>query len=223
MPSRRFATVVVFVIVVAFLVVAVAPAFAATPKAAPASLVLHARLLGSTPTDGGTVATAAEVVLAFNEEVDPTFVMVTVEGPDGSEVGGPPSVEGREVTQVLSPALPVGEHVVTYRVVSTDGHPVSGTATFTTTTAPTPSAEPTASAASSSTPSPTTAPVAEASSVPWGLILVALGVGLLLGLLVVKAVLGAAGRRDRAAANRSDAGSSPEVDPGTGDERNPFA
>src|SRR6187200_1679040 len=88
MLSRRFATVVTLVIVVAFVVVAVAPAFAA----APASLVLHARIQGSTPKDGSTVGTAEEVVLAFNEEVDPTFVQVTVAGPDGSETAGPPAV-----------------------------------------------------------------------------------------------------------------------------------
>ena len=132
MQSRRFAVVVTLVIIIAFVVVAVAPAFAATP----AGLALHAQLLGSSPKDGSTVATAEQVVLTFNEDVDPTFVKVSVKGPDGSETAGKPTVADREVTQALAPDLPAGEHVVTYRVVSTDGHPVSGSVTFTSTQAP---------------------------------------------------------------------------------------
>ena len=150
MPSRRLAAVVTVVLVIAFVVVAVAPAFASAPDSAPGTLPFHARLLGSTPEDGSTVDTADEVTLEFNEEVDPTFVQVTVEGPGGSQVEGGPEVDGRAVTQALSPGIPAGEHRVTYRVVSTDGHPVSGTVTFTTTAAPSPSPEPTASV----TPSP---------------------------------------------------------------------
>lgn len=169
MQSRRFATVVTLVIVVAFVVVAVAPAFAAAPASpvVPASLALHARLAGSTPKDGATVATAQEVVLTFNEDVNPDFVAVRVKGPDGSETDGRPAVDGPEVTQPLAADLPAGEHTVTYRVVSSDGHPVAGTVTFTTTQAPasampSPSqtasavASPTASAVASPSPSPTT-------------------------------------------------------------------
>jgi copper resistance protein C len=189
MISRRFATVVTLVIVVAFVVVAVAPAFAATPAALP----LHARLVGSTPQEGSTVDTAEQVTLAFNEDVDPTFVKVTVEGPDGSETDGPPSVSGRETTQPLAADLPAGEHVVTYRVVSTDGHPVSGTLTFTTTAAPIRSPEPTASATpspsatASAAPSPTasasptaspsptaTAPASDDAGFPWSTVLIVL-------------------------------------------------
>ena len=105
MPSRRLAAVVTVVLVIAFVVVAVAPAFASAPDSAPGTLPFHARLLGSTPEDGSTVDTADEVVLEFNEEVDPTFVQVTVEGPDGSEVEGGPEVDGRAVTQALSPGI----------------------------------------------------------------------------------------------------------------------
>ena len=160
MLSRRFATVVTLVVVVAFVVVAVAPAFAATP----ASLALHARLVGSNPRDGSSVDTAQEVTLAFDEDVDPTFVKVAVQGPDGSETAGSPRVSGREVTQALATDLPAGEHVVTFRVVSTDGHPVSGTLTFTTTAAPTRSPEPTASASSTASSSASAAPSPSASA-----------------------------------------------------------
>ena len=63
------------------------------------------------------------------------------------------------MTQALAADLPAGEHTVTYRVVSTDGHPVSGTVTFTTTAAPA-SASPSATATATPTPSPTVAAVA---------------------------------------------------------------
>jgi copper resistance protein C len=159
MQSRRFAVVVTLVIIIAFVVVAVAPAFAATPS----GLALHAQLLGSSPKDGSTVATVEQVVLTFNEDVDPTFVKVSVEGPEGSEAAGKPAVSDREVTQALPADLPAGEHVVTYRVVSTDGHPVSGSVTFTSTQAPTSSSP--SPTTSSSTPSTPSTPSASASTV----------------------------------------------------------
>ena len=159
--SRRAMTVITLVVVVAFVVVAVAPAFAA----APASLALHARLVGSTPKDGSTVETAEQVVLVFNEDVDPKFVKVNVKGPDGSETDGSPTVAGPEVTQALSPDLPSGTHTVTYRVVSTDGHPVAGTVTFTTTQAPA-SASPSSTASATPTPSPSASVSAPASASP---------------------------------------------------------
>jgi len=162
--SRRLVTVVVLVVVLAFVVVAVAPAFAATPS----GLVTHSRLLGATPADGSRVDTAEEVVLAFNEEVDEQFVKVTVEGPDGAEVDGDPQVDGREVTQPLAADLPAGKHTVTYRVVSADGHPISGKVSFTTTTAPSPSPSPspTASGGASVTPSPSATPTAAPTTTP---------------------------------------------------------
>jgi methionine-rich copper-binding protein CopC len=155
MLSRRFAAIVTLVIVVAFVVVAVAPAFAATPG----SLVLHARLTSTAPKDGATVKTATKVVLTFNEDVNPNFVAVEVGGPAGDETDGDPTTDGRTVTQPLAPDLPAGEHVATYRVVSTDGHPVSGKVTFTTTAGPA-SASPSVTASASPTPSATASVVA---------------------------------------------------------------
>ncbi|HET6968180.1 MAG TPA: copper resistance CopC family protein [Ornithinibacter sp.] len=222
MLSRRVAAVVTILVVVAFVVVAVAPAFAATPG----SLAVHAQLLGSTPRDGSTVETADEVVLEFNEDVDPTFVTVVVEGPDGSEVAGSPVVDGRSVTQPLSPSLGSGEHVVTYRVVSTDGHPVAGRLTFTTTAAPTPSTEPTASATpsagttASAPPSPlatapATEPVTEGSSSPWARVLA--------GLAAVLAGLALAVSWRHLRGSRADAQTDAAADDArTHDEDDPF-
>ena len=175
MLSRRVATVVTLVIVAAFVVVSVAPAFAA----APAVLPQHAKLLGTTPKDGSTVETARVVTLKFSEDVNPDFVTVEVAGPSGAETDGAATTDGATVTQPLTGDLAAGQHVVTYRVVSTDGHPVSGTVTFTTTadpasaspspsasatpTAATPTPEPTGSVVASPQPTITAAPASQES------------------------------------------------------------
>ena len=146
---------------------AVARASAAVAPAPVVFLPAHAQLLATFPEDGSTVKSATEVVLSFNEEVNPDFVKVVVKGPQGNEVVADPVVDGREVTQPLASDLPAGTHEVAYRVVSTDGHPVAGTIEFTTTLTPTPSTSsspsptaslsstPTASADASQGPSPT--------------------------------------------------------------------
>ncbi|HET7822045.1 MAG TPA: copper resistance protein CopC [Ornithinibacter sp.] len=202
MLSRRFASVVVLVIVVAFVVVAVAPAFAASP----ASLVLHSRLTSSAPKDGASVKTAREVVLTFNEDVNPSFVKVEVSGPDGDETDGDATTDGPTVTQPLVADLPAGEHTATYRVVSTDGHPVSGTVRFTTTAAPasaspsvtatatpslTPTPSPTVSAVASPAPTVTTTPVSDDSggTSPW-LVVAVVGLLAVIGLAAWRTIGG---------------------------------
>ncbi len=175
MLSRRALTVVTLVIVAAFVVVSVAPAFATTP----AMLPQHAKLVGTTPKDGSTVETARVVTLTFSEDVNPNFVTVEVAGPSGAETDGAATTDNATVTQPLNGDLAAGQHVVTYRVVSTDGHPVSGTVTFTTTagpasaspsptasatpTAATPTPEPTGSVVASPQPTVTTAPASQES------------------------------------------------------------
>lgn len=44
---------------------------------------------------------------------------------------GPPRAVDNKVTQAVTGALPNGEYTVGWRVVSADGHPVSGSYTFT--------------------------------------------------------------------------------------------
>ena len=142
-----------------------------------AALVTHAQLLATTPADGDTVESVAEVTLTFSEDVNAQFVQVRVEGPAGDEVDGAPRVDGPDVTQALATGLPAGEHRVTYRVVSVDGHPVSGTFAFTTTAGPatsSPTGSPTATSPgpspspdASGTPGPDAAPASEpAGSTP---------------------------------------------------------
>jgi methionine-rich copper-binding protein CopC len=141
----------------------------AVAGAAPASA--HDRLTGSTPKDGSTVTTApTEVELTFTDEVQELGLTVLVKDPSGASVAdGKPSIDGDTVVQKLDALTASGVYTVAYRVVSSDGHPISGRFTFTASlAAASPSASPTESASSTSSPSatPTSAsPSASAASV----------------------------------------------------------
>ena len=217
MLSRRIATVVTLVIVAAFVVVSVAPAFAA-----PAALLpQHAQLLGSTPKDGSTVKTVRAVTLEFSEDINPNFVTVEVAGSSGTETDGDPTTDGGTVTQPLTGDLAAGKHLVTYRVVSTDGHPVSGTVTFTTTAGPasespspsasatpteaTPTPEPTASVVASPQPTITTAPASQESGGGFPSWLIVVGVVLLAALALGAAWRSIGGPKADAEAAATDA------------------
>ncbi len=93
----------------------------------------HDDLRGVTPADGASVTQApAAVVLEFSDDVQPLGSAVVVRGSDGTVVSdGSPAVSGRTVTQALRPIGADGEYQVSFRVVSADGHPVSGSTRFT--------------------------------------------------------------------------------------------
>lgn len=137
--SSRVRTVIIVVIAL----------FVVAAMVAPAALA-HAQLLSSDPEDGATLPTADQVVLTFNEDVNPDFVQIVVTGPEGSLTLDPAVVEGAVVTQPMTP-LSTGVHTLTYRVVSADGHPVSGAIGFTLTDVPAPG-----TASAGATEAPTT-------------------------------------------------------------------
>jgi methionine-rich copper-binding protein CopC len=132
-----------------------------------AALIAHAQLVSTTPADGDTLETADTVTLTFSEDINAQFLQVRVEGPGGDETDGDPVADGRDVVQALAADLLPGEHRVTYRVVSVDGHPVSGTFAFTT-TGPSAAASPTASASASAAATQRATPTAstDAASAP---------------------------------------------------------
>jgi copper resistance protein C len=92
----------------------------------------HAALVSSSPSDGDVVAGApAEVSFTFDEDVvAPAFVSVIA--PDGSNVAqGEAVIDGPTVTQAVRLVPEQGAYSAGYRVVSDDGHPVTGTIHFT--------------------------------------------------------------------------------------------
>ena len=98
--------------------------------AAPA--LAHDALLGSEPADGAVLTGApGQIVLTFSGAQAGLGSEVAVVGPDGADWSdGPTQVSEAVVTQPLRPDMPEGVYTVTFRSVSGDGHPVSGTFTF---------------------------------------------------------------------------------------------
>ena len=159
--------------------------------ASPASA--HNVLKSSSPADGKKVArTPSSVVLTFDEPAIAIGTKLVITGPEGPVQIGKPSLVDNAVTQDLQPGSPAGAYTVDWRVTSADGHPISGSFTFTAEAAASgPSAasslapQPSTAATSATTP---TAPTARGSS---GLWLVAAAI------LVVASGLIAIGRRRR--------------------------
>ncbi|WP_416956452.1 copper resistance CopC/CopD family protein [Nocardioides sp. T5] len=99
--------------------------------AAPASA--HAELIETDPVEGAVVETAPDTVtLTFNEPVRLTSQEVAVYDAEGDEVDSTAGANGTEVTVDLAGAadLADGTYVVSWNVLSGDGHPISGALTF---------------------------------------------------------------------------------------------
>lgn len=91
----------------------------------------HAELLESTPAAGSVVdRPPASVELIFNEPVRVVDGSVRLFTPDGAVTVLAASVRDTTVHVDLPPDPSEGAHTVTYRIVSADGHPVSGALTY---------------------------------------------------------------------------------------------
>jgi copper resistance protein C len=161
--------------------------------ASPASA--HDELVSTLPADGASVADApTEVSLTFGEEAQKLGTSVVVIDAAGKRLGdGPVVVDGPLVTQAITPPTVAGKVRVAYRVVSVDGHPVTGTFSFTVSAVSSPSqsasespsdpasaspspsaspttAEPTGTTTGATEPSPSTTPASSSdggSALPW--------------------------------------------------------
>jgi copper transport protein len=102
---------------------------------APAAASAHARLEATSPARGATVAAEpGQVVFRFNEAVEATFGAVRVFDGRGARVDDGrlvrPGGDQRRAGTALKSGLAGGTYTATYRVISADGHPVSGGFTF---------------------------------------------------------------------------------------------
>ncbi len=91
----------------------------------------HAALTGSDPAEGSTLSAAPSTVsLTFNENVGST-AQVAVTAPDGNpvEVTDIEAVD-RQVTASVDDADQRGTYTLSFRVVSADGHPVTGSIAY---------------------------------------------------------------------------------------------
>lgn len=156
--------------------------------AAPASA--HDELLSTSPADGATVdALPEQITLTFSAAIETDLGGNQVQVTDASGAAladGAPVITDNVVTQQLTP-VGAGVVSVAWRVVSEDGHPVSGEFSFTVAGAassiPTASTGAAPTATQQVTPSPAATPAAAVSPpspVPWivlGAVLIAAAAG----------------------------------------------
>lgn len=149
----------------------------------PTAAAAHSNLVETNPADGAVLEKLpAEATVTLGEA--PKKADVVLEAPDGTVHKLQTQVADTTITAELPSTGPRGDYALSYRVVSADGHPVTGSATFTVTTGSAPVA---------TTPSPAgAAPTAatDGSESGWsslalagGAALVALAAGLLFWLM----------------------------------------
>lgn len=144
----------------------------------------HADLLLSSPDDGARLAAVPDrVELTFSEDLLPETVVVSVEDSSGMVIRVLElEVDGSDVIVTWPPGLSGADYTVNYRVVSQDGHPVSGSLAFTV------DAPPTAASVAPAAPAPS-ADAADlvaadtGSAAPMAAIAAGLGVGIAVGFL----------------------------------------
>lgn len=123
----------------------------------------HDSLRSTNPADGTTLPTAPDAVdLVMSSTPLGLGTQVEVTGPDGLVSTGDAQVVDTTVSQPLAQDRPAGDYTVQWRVTSSDGHPVSGSFTFTATAAagaatPAATPSPTPTATPSDSPTSTTA------------------------------------------------------------------
>ncbi|GAA2860669.1 copper resistance CopC family protein [Nonomuraea rubra] len=102
----------------------------------------HNVLIGSDPEDGATLtASPSQVTLVFDQAVRQGYAQVGVTGADGSAWADGSAVVAAERVSVKVKPLPAGgSYVVGYRILSADGHPVTGKIGFKLAAAATPGA-----------------------------------------------------------------------------------
>ncbi|WP_239101208.1 copper resistance CopC family protein [Microbispora amethystogenes] len=125
--------------VLALLAAPVLALVAVTLVATPASA--HNVLVSSDPKDGAALDSLPHTVtLTFDQAVRRDFARIAVTGPDGAHYeDGDVTVEGGKVSIAVRPPapwgkafnVPAGSYAIGYRIVSNDGHPVTGTIRFT--------------------------------------------------------------------------------------------
>lgn len=93
----------------------------------------HDELVSSSPAAGEQLSTAPEsITLAFSAEVLTMGAAIMVVDADGTDwVASEPVVDYGEVTATLESGMPDAGYEVRWRVVSSDGHPISGVIPFT--------------------------------------------------------------------------------------------
>ncbi|MER1996742.1 MAG: copper resistance CopC family protein [Arthrobacter sp.] len=169
----------------------------------------HDELVSSNPADGAVLdAAPSEIELVFSSELMDLGNQVIVEDAAGTNLAESEPVLTRETLVQAVPALEAGDYKVNWRAVSSDGHPITGTFSFTVngsagSETAAPSAAATTPAASEPSASASESPVATTASEstsfgPLGWVLTAVGAALV-AVLVYVVVTAARKRRGTSA------------------------
>ncbi|MCT9620207.1 copper resistance CopC family protein [Curtobacterium sp. C2H10] len=166
MPFRALLATAASAVALAFVLVTAAPASA------------HDVLASTAPAADATVGgDLDQVALTFSEPPLAGLesgIVVSVTGPDGAEVGARSVDVDGSTLRTAADLTAAGSYTVTWRSVSVDGHPISGSYRFTSTGAPTSTPTPTATgptetpSAGTPTPSATAGAGAGATSATAG-------------------------------------------------------
>lgn len=99
--------------------------------AAPAQA--HDQLIQSSPAPEAALdASPTDITLSYSAnimDIGPMIVLQDAAGQDWAT--GEPIIDGTTVTSTIDDALPDGSYAINWRVVSSDGHPITGTIPFT--------------------------------------------------------------------------------------------
>ncbi len=135
----------------------------------------HSKLDSSVPAAGSTVDTPLTLIeLTFNQEIGAEFANVGLTDSGGTSWAAQVSkVEGKTVRVAVSPTMPPQQYTVAYRVVSDDGHPITGSYEFTYTavsTTPTEAKTNSPSGPESAAAGDSSATSSSSDGLPWPLI-----------------------------------------------------
>ena len=89
----------------------------------------HAALVRAVPWDGAVVREApSALTLTFNEPISPLIIRLI--GPDGKPIALRDVAVENATISIPAPPLQRGSYVLSWRVISADGHPVGGSVVF---------------------------------------------------------------------------------------------
>lgn len=130
-PTNRMLTVLALMLVA--LLLPVAPASA------------HETVTGTNPEDGQKLSTTPEAIeISFSDTPLSMGSKIQITDSSGTNwAKGDVEIDGDNAVQPIKSGAPAGEYTVTWRVVSSDSHPIDGTFSFTATNGASTSSAPT--------------------------------------------------------------------------------
>jgi copper resistance protein C len=160
----------------------------------------HTALVSADPTRNATLSKApTAVTLTFSQELNPDFTTIVLSDTAARRIpASPPAVNDAKGTITIGQPLANGVYTVAYRVVSTDGHTVQDSYTFTVADPALPAAI-TAGRASA----PAAAPPAESGGLPRPVLIGLAAGGVLLTVLATYFVRSGRKRATRTTAQES--------------------